>query len=71
MIKTAKKSVGTMKKCAFCKYWYDPSNSAIVPRKGQKDVWEYDTGMMRPCRKYNNNDRRADGLACRYFEYKI
>ena len=27
-------------KCAFCKNWYDPTNSAIKPRSSA--LWEYD-----------------------------
>ena len=27
--------------CAFCKLWYDPTNSAIKPKQGV--FWEYDT----------------------------
>ncbi len=28
------------KKCAFCKYWYDPTNSAIAPKSPALGVWE-------------------------------
>ena len=30
------------KRCAFCKYWYDPSNSAIKPVNPKNHSWEYD-----------------------------
>ena len=36
-----KQSLG-IKKCAFCKYYYDPSYTVISPKKGQKNVWEYE-----------------------------
>lgn len=29
-----------IKKCAFCKYWYDPANSAIAPRDPKIGLWE-------------------------------
>ena len=29
-----------MKKCAFCKHWYDPTNSAIAPKAPQIGLWE-------------------------------
>lgn len=35
-------NIKTIKKCAFCKYWYDPTNSAISPRSPKINLWEYD-----------------------------
>lgn len=35
-------NIKTAKKCAFCKYWYDPTNSAISPRSPKINLWEYD-----------------------------
>ena len=29
-----------IKKCAFCKYWYDPTNSAINPKSPAIGMWE-------------------------------
>ena len=37
------------KNCAFCRYWYDPTNSAIRPKSGV--YWEYDTDAKRRCMK--------------------
>lgn len=28
------------KKCAFCKNWYDPTNSAIAPKAPVIGMWE-------------------------------
>lgn len=28
------------KKCAFCKNWYDPTNSAIRPKAPASGLWE-------------------------------
>lgn len=36
------------KKCAFCKNWYDPTNSAIKLKA--TITWEYDMGMKCMCR---------------------
>ena len=36
------------KKCAFCKNWYDPTNSAIKPRG--PIMWEYDMEIKCLCR---------------------
>lgn len=30
------------KKCALCKYWYDPTNSAIKPREPRINLWTID-----------------------------
>lgn len=38
----------TSKKCAFCKNWYDPANSAIKPCG--TITWEYDMEMKCMCR---------------------
>lgn len=37
----------TQKYCAFCKNWYDPTNSAIRPKVGE--VWEYDNYVQKRC----------------------
>lgn len=28
------------RKCAFCKYWYDPTNSNISPKSPNMGVWQ-------------------------------
>lgn len=38
--------------CAFCQNWYDPANSAIVPKQPQAGFWEYDCDATRKCVKY-------------------
>ncbi len=37
------------KKCAFCKHWYDPSNSAIKPRNPHFNQWEFDDQSRKMC----------------------
>ena len=29
-----------VKRCAFCKHWYDPTSSAIVPKQPRINLWE-------------------------------
>lgn len=33
-------NVKCVKKCAFCKNWYDPTNSAIAPKAPNIELWE-------------------------------
>lgn len=47
-------NVKRAKKCAFCKYWYDPASSAIAPRAPKIDLWEIkDTNQKSMCLKKN------------------
>lgn len=32
--------INNSRKCAFCKYWYDPTNSAISPKAPNIGLWE-------------------------------
>ncbi len=57
----------TSKKCAFCKNWYDPTNSAIKLRG--TITWEYDSEMKCMCRV---EKRLKKGFqSCSKFESKI
>lgn len=41
-------------KCAFCKYWYDPTNSAIVPKSPAIGLWQIkDVNQKSKCLKKN------------------
>lgn len=43
-----------IKKCAFCKYWYDPANSAITPKAPNIGLWEIkDINQKNLCLKKN------------------
>lgn len=44
-------NISTTKKCAVCKYWYDPTNSAINPKAPQINLWDYDDKAKRMCLK--------------------
>ena len=37
------------RKCAFCKSWYDPTNSAISPKAPNIGIWEYDERRQAKC----------------------
>ena len=39
----------SIKKCAFCRHWYDPTNSAIRPRSAAVGLWEFDPAVTKPC----------------------
>ena len=44
------------KKCAFCQYWYDPTNSAIAPKSPAIGLWEIrDVNQTCLCQKKNIN----------------
>lgn len=47
-------NVKSSKKCAFCKYWYDPTNSAIAPKSPVIGIWEIkDPNQKALCTKRN------------------
>lgn len=69
MYGTAKeKSIG-IKKCAFCKYWYDPCNSTIEPLKNNSKYWKYIVGERKLCRK--RNYEMSSHSYCSNFECKL
>ena len=42
------------KRCAFCKYWYDPTNSYIAPKAPAIGMWEIkDINKKCQCLKKN------------------
>ena len=57
------------KKCAFCKHWYDPSNSAIKPRNPRFNQWEFDDQRRKMCMK-KNLEMNANAF-CGWYECKI
>lgn len=58
-----------MKRCAFCKYWYDPANQHIQPQDPRHSLWKYDLNAKCKCMK-RNVDMGA-GQRCDKFENKI
>ena len=47
-------NIKNTRKCAFCKYWYDPTNSAIEPRSPKINLWKIkDSNQKCMCVKKN------------------
>lgn len=47
-------NIKLIKKCAFCKNWYDPTNSFIAPRSPAIGLWEIkDTNHKCICLRKN------------------
>lgn len=60
-----------MKKCAFCKHWYDPTNSAIAPKAPVIGLWEIkDINQKSMCLK-KNIQMPANAFCLNDFEKKI
>lgn len=56
--------------CAFCKYWYDPTNSTIEPKNGAGHLWLFDTDRKEQCMKRFATKKRSWDT-CKMFECKI
>lgn len=54
--------------CAFCRFWYDPTNSAIAPEKG-RGFWLYDDQAMKKCTKMNVP--KASWCRCSDYQCKV
>lgn len=63
-------NVRTIKKCAFCRHWYDPTNSAIEPRAPQIGLWTIrDTNQKNKCLLKNLS--MSAGAFCGKYESKL
>ena len=58
-------NIKNVKKCAFCKYWYDPTNSAISPRTPNQNMWKYDEKCKKMC-LLKNYDMTASSTCDKY-----
>ena len=56
-------------KCAFCKHWYDPTNSHIQPKSPRINLWQYDHSATSYC-DVKRVDIKAD-LFCSKYECKL
>ena len=64
-------NVKFIKKCAFCKHWYDPINSAIAPKAPIIGLWEIkDINQKCLCTK-KNIQMPANAFCSSDFERKI
>ena len=57
------------KNCAFCKNWYDPTNSCIRPKQLGIGFWEYDTTAIKKCLISGYN--KQSWFSCSKFQCKI
>ena len=64
----AQENKASIRRCAFCKYWYDPANSAITP-KGGYGRWEINQDMKKKCRMWNIE--KKSWSVCKKFECKL
>ena len=55
--------------CAFCKYWYDPANSAIAPKNIVGGFWEFDDKVWNVCKNFGTKQRA--GGSCPKYECKV
>lgn len=58
----------SIKKCAFCKYWYDPACEMITPSTAGR--WKYKMGVKRTCRLKKNVEVKSS-ISCSSFECKL
>lgn len=56
-------------RCAFCKYWYDPTNQYIKQQDAKNNLWKFETTAKCICLK--NNLKMGAGMRCDKFENKI
>lgn len=52
----AREGTNEMHRCAFCKHFFDPACSTINPKRGAKGLWEYESGIKKPCAVRGNLD---------------
>lgn len=62
-------NIKTNKLCAFCKYWYDPTNQYIQPANLPCNIWKYETNAKCLCTK--KNYPMGAGSNCSQYECKL
>ena len=62
-------NIRSSKICAFCKYWYDPANTAIIPQNVKGGFWQYDDTIWNICQLYGT--KRRSGMGCVKYIPKI
>lgn len=58
-----------VKLCAFCKYWYDPTNQNIAPKRPVHGIWEYDAKAKCTCLLKSTQTNGKD--FCNKYECKL
>lgn len=56
-------------KCAFCKNWYDPTNSAIEPQAPKSGFWKFNEKQKAKCLK--TGLEQPAFATCKYYECKL
>ena len=56
-------------RCAFCKYWYDPTNEHIIPSNPKQGYWKFDTAAKCVCLK--TNLKMGAGMRWSKYEFKF
>ena len=62
-------SIKGARRCAFCKNWHDPGQSAISPVNLKMNLWEYDDAVSKMCTVYNCMKKADSG--CGKYECKL
>lgn len=62
-------SIKNTKQCGFCKFWYDPTNSAIRPSNSGNIFWELDTKIKNKCLK--KGTQKFSSNTCNEYVCKI
>lgn len=63
-------NINSVKKCAFCKYWNDPANSAIMPKTPSVGLWKI-TSPATKCICLKKNLSTLATAFCSYYDCKI
>ena len=59
----------SIRRCAFCRHWYDPANKHIEPRPGCRGSWTYDGDAREQC--LLNHFSKLASSYCQKFECKL
>ena len=59
----------SIRKCAFCKHWYDITNTAIRPRAAHAGFWEFDPVAKKKC--LLRPGEKLSAYSCPKFECKL
>jgi hypothetical protein len=62
-------NVKIAKLCAFCKYWYDPTNQHIKPKNPMGGFWEFDMNAVCLCQKWSLKKRA--NASCKFYDPKV
>ena len=65
----ARVNIKSEQKCGICKYWFDPTYSAIKPVAPQINLWEMDGNVRKMC--LQSGMEKAATNSCSKFRCKI